>query len=124
MEKNLNKHMYKFVQTLWKIFCQFSLKNNLALRPSNSILRHIFNRNTCLCVIKRFCKKIKKILEKEMATHSSILAWRIPQTEEPGRLHTVQGVARVGHDLATKPPPAPKMWYIHTVEYYFILFYD
>ena len=25
-------------------------------------------------------------LEKEMATHSSILAWRIPQTEEPGRL--------------------------------------
>ena len=27
------------------------------------------------------------ILEKEMATHSSILAWRIPWTEEPGRLH-------------------------------------
>ena len=43
-------------------------------------------------------------LEKEMATHSSILAWRIPWTEEPGGLHTVHGVARVGHDLATKPP--------------------
>ena len=28
-------------------------------------------------------------LEKEMATHSSILAWRIPWTEEPGGLHTV-----------------------------------
>ena len=28
-------------------------------------------------------------LEKEMATHSSILAWEIPQTEEPGRLHGV-----------------------------------
>ena len=28
-------------------------------------------------------------LEKEMATHSRILAWRIPQTEEPGRLHRV-----------------------------------
>ena len=40
-------------------------------------------------------------LEKEMATHSSILAWRIPRTEEPGRL---QGVTRVGHDLETKPP--------------------
>ena len=26
-------------------------------------------------------------LEEEMATHSSILAWKIPQTEEPGRLH-------------------------------------
>ena len=27
------------------------------------------------------------LLEKEMATHSSVLAWRIPRTEEPGRLH-------------------------------------
>ena len=35
-------------------------------------------------------------LEKEMATHSSILAWRIPWTEEPGS--TVYGVTRVGHD--------------------------
>ena len=34
-------------------------------------------------------------LEKEMATHSSILAWRIPWTEEPGRLHTVHRVTRV-----------------------------
>ena len=33
-------------------------------------------------------------LEKEMATHSSILAWRIPQTEEPGGLHTVHGVTK------------------------------
>ena len=32
-------------------------------------------------------------LEKEMATHSSILAWRILWTEEPDRLHTVHGVA-------------------------------
>ena len=89
-------------------------------------------------------------LEEEMATHSSILAWKIPWTEEPGRLQslgshrvgddwsnlahtskdlwrrhgnplqysclgnptdrgawraTVHGVARVGHDLVTKPPP-------------------
>ena len=43
-------------------------------------------------------------LKKEMTTHSSILAWRIPWTEEPGRLQSV-GVARIGHDLATKPPP-------------------
>ena len=33
-------------------------------------------------------------LEEETATHSSILAWRIPWTEEPGRLHTVHGVAK------------------------------
>ena len=36
-------------------------------------------------------------LEKEMATHSSILAWRIPWTEEPGRLQSVVS-QRVGHD--------------------------
>ena len=36
-------------------------------------------------------------LEKEMATHSSILAWRIPWTEEPGRLQFM-GSQRVRHD--------------------------
>ena len=35
-------------------------------------------------------------LEKEMATHSSILAWKIPWTEEPGRLQSL-GLQRVGH---------------------------
>ena len=39
-------------------------------------------------------------LEKEMATHSSILAWRIPWTEEPGRLQSM-GLQRVRHDWAT-----------------------
>ena len=39
--------------------------------------------------------------EKEMATHSSILAWEIPWTEEPGSLQSL-GSQRVGHDLATK----------------------
>ena len=32
-------------------------------------------------------------MEKEIATHSSTLAWKIPWMEEPGRLHTVHGVA-------------------------------
>ena len=36
-------------------------------------------------------------LEEGMATHSSILAWRIPWTEEPGRLQSI-GSQRVGHD--------------------------
>jgi len=38
-------------------------------------------------------------LEKEMATHSSILAWEIPWTEEPGGLQSM-GSQRVGHNLA------------------------
>ena len=37
------------------------------------------------------------ILEKEMATHSSILAWKIPWMEEPGRLQSM-GLQRVGHE--------------------------
>ena len=39
-------------------------------------------------------------LEEEMATHSSIPAWRTTWTEEPGRLQSME-VTRVGHDLAT-----------------------
>ena len=39
----------------------------------------------------------ENLLEKKMATHSSILAWKIPWTEEPGRLQSV-GSQRVGHD--------------------------
>ena len=42
-------------------------------------------------------------LEKEMKTHSSILAWRIPWTEEPGRLQPMR-LQRVRHNLATTQP--------------------
>ena len=38
-----------------------------------------------------------RALEKEMATHSSVLAWRIPETGEPGGLLSM-GLHRVGHD--------------------------
>jgi len=37
------------------------------------------------------------LLEEEMATHSSIIAWRIPKSEEPGRLQST-GLQRVGHN--------------------------
>ena len=42
-------------------------------------------------------EKGKAILEKEMATHSSALAWRMPWMEEPGGLQST-GSQRVGHD--------------------------
>ena len=45
-------------------------------------------------------------LEKEMATHSSILAWRIPWTEKPGRLQST-GSQRVGYNWVTSPSPSP-----------------
>ena len=40
-----------------------------------------------------------------MAPHSSILAWEIPWTEEPGRLQSL-GSQRVGRDLVTEQPPS------------------
>ena len=40
-------------------------------------------------------------LEKEMATHFSVLAWTVPWTEEPGMLQSM-GLQRVGHNLVTK----------------------
>ena len=51
-------------------------------------------------------------LEKEMATHSSILAWRIPWTEEPGRLQSMRS-QRVRHNLVTKSPPSLTMDWLH-----------
>ena len=46
------------------------------------------------------CQGREGPLEKRMTTHSSILAWRIPRTEEPGRLQST-GWQRVRHDRAT-----------------------
>jgi len=52
----------------------------------------------CLIFISlKNIKHIEHILEKAMASHSSILAWKIPWTEEPGRLQSM-GLLRVGHN--------------------------
>ena len=48
-------------------------------------------------IISTFTLEYKHDMEKEMATHSSIIAWRIPWTEKPGRLQS-KGLHRVRHD--------------------------
>ena len=45
----------------------------------------------------RLCCYTMQTLEEEMATHASILAWKIPWTEEPGGLQSI-GLQRVRHD--------------------------
>ena len=55
-------------------------------------------------------------LENEMATHSSVLAWRIPGTGEPGGLPSM-GSHRVGHDWSDLAAAAVLV-YIYTMEYY------
>ena len=53
-------------------------------------------------------------LEKEMATHSSNLAWEIPWTEEPGGLQSME-LQRVEHDLATHS--SKSMWHTQQQEH-------
>ena len=57
------------------------------------------------------------LLEEEMATHSSILAWEIPWKEEPGGLQSI-GVARVRQDLAATPSP-PSFWWFFSFSFSF-----
>ena len=57
---------------------------------SHEIKRH-------LLLGRKVMTNLESILEKTMAPHSSILAWRIPWTEKPGRLQFM-GSQRVGHD--------------------------
>ena len=56
----------------------------------------------CQCRRRRLDSRVRKIAwRRKMAIHSSILAWKIPWTEEPGRLQSM-GSQRVRHNLATK----------------------
>ena len=52
-------------------------------------------------------------LEKETATHSSILSWRIPWTEESGRLQSM-GSKRVKHDLSTEQQSDPFFFFFQS----------
>ena len=47
----------------------------------------------CYFILENFCRNAsinEEFIEKEMATHSSILAWEIPRTEEPGGLQSME----------------------------------
>ena len=52
--------------------------------------------------------------KKEMVTHSSTLAWRIPWMEKPGRLQSI-GSQRVGHDWATSP--SLQVWILGALDF-------
>ena len=53
-----------------------------------------------ISLLNVYLLQLKTYVEKAMASHSSTLAWKIPWTEEPGRLQSM-GSRRVGHDWAT-----------------------
>ena len=64
--------------------------------PGGSVVKK--KKKICLSKQETWVQSLSRedSLEKKMTTHSNILAWKIPGTEEPDRLQ------RVGHDLATK----------------------
>ena len=73
-------------------------KGNWRLKEASNcqkVAQHVAKQETWVRSLGR-----EDSLEKEMATHSRILAWRIPWTEELGRLQST-GSQRVGHDWAT-----------------------
>ena len=61
------------------------------------IIAALFIKYRVFTICLAFCKVLGLQLEKEMATHSNILAWRIPGTEKPGGLPSM-GSHRVRHD--------------------------
>ena len=102
---------------LWVKYCHWEVccPSNYYLSTKNHILYFVFD--FCIhqgaSLVAQGLKRLPTMwvtwvwslgwedpLGKEMATHSSILAWRIPWTEEPGGLQST-GSQRVGHDWAT-----------------------
>ena len=72
----------------WNIFCLIHFHFCTSL-VAQTVKRLLTTRETWV----RFLGQ-EDPLEKDMATHSSILAWRIPWTEEPGGLHVVHGITK------------------------------
>ena len=71
------------------------------LKPQASLVAHMVRNLPAMQETQVWSLGQEDTLEKGMATHSSILRWRIPWTEEPGRLQSM-GSQRVGHDCMTK----------------------
>ena len=111
-------HYYQHLQCLSSQFQAFCLQQHLFILispfhiPSFSSTSHLLvplncNHLSIKCLPPMRETWVRSLgredpLEKGMATHSSILAWRIPWTEEPGRLQFT-GSQRVGHDWVTSP---------------------
>ena len=78
------------------------------LEPNCWLVRWLSDKeSTCQCrMLRRWVRSLgwEDPLEKEMTTHSSILAWKSPWTEEPNGLQS-RGSQRVRHDLVTEYHP-------------------
>ena len=107
----LLSYSYFFLLLSYSCFFYLFYWLNASARPSITLWnRRINNELLCLSLMRLLLVSSfpfqslsqEDPLEKEMAIHSSILAWRIPWTEKPSRLQS-KGLQRVGHNWATSP---------------------
>ena len=100
----LNSYLFLFVHQSYSFSLIFpKLLNVFDLKSTNKPASLVAQMVKCLPAMRETQVQSlgwEDLLEKEMATHSSTLAWRIPRTEEPGRLQSM-GLQRVRHDWAT-----------------------
>ena len=106
---------YPFNVSFWYfrvsiVVAAFATPLPLWILPPASLVAQMVKRLPAMWEIQVQSLSWDNPLEKEMATHSSILAWKIPWTEKPGRLQPI-GPQRVGHDWATS------LWILQSLQF-------
>ena len=92
--KWISIHMYKYI---WLCACVLYVYIYANSFPGGRVVKNLPTQGTQETWVWSLVREVP--LEKEKATHSSILAWKIPWTEEPGSLQPM-GLQRVRHDWA------------------------
>ena len=84
---------------LWTEVCDIAQETGIKTIPMEKKCKKAkwLSGEALQIAVKRRVRCMNLLLEKEMATHSSTLAWKIPWTEEPGRLQSM-GSLRVRHN--------------------------
>ena len=98
--KNASRLCFKKVDFALKKQVDFATEKKSVVFTQNIFVLKLCFYLAFLCLLPCFFPFHFLGWEKEMATHYSILAWKIPWAEKPGRLQSV-GSQRVGHDSAT-----------------------
>ena len=105
MEVHWNCFLFLFSGFLWNFlyvfgFVQCEYYIHIYLCKGTSLVAQMIKRLPTMWETRVQSLGREDHLEKDMAPHSSILAWKIPWTEEPSRVQSM-GSQRVGHDWAT-----------------------
>ena len=107
-------NMYSFLKAFSSIIAYYKIVSRVAF-----LMAHMVKNLPAIWKTQVWSLRWKDPLERGMATHSSILAWRIPWTEETGGLQSM-GLQRVRHDWATNTFTFPVLYSRSLLVIYFI----